>query len=285
MSLFVRFHKHIILICVCFQIILCSALAADLKSSTHMTLKVHNVGQGNCITVTYSENGHEQHMLIDAGSSSYGKELKYHEQHGQSPRRDEGPKAFQQASVDSPRFAIAPTPSTPRQVRRDHSPPKSVVKSQQIPDAPLRTEAKHLKLAVIQDIRSALGEVDRDRAITVKTIVITHPDIDHYSWLKDIFHHNNDIVENIILAGLPEHYNEATREWLYLVASKGANVYFPAIKYEQLRPDELPLVRFDGKFAQHAYTAPNGKIVDDDNAPVSPSFQEAFQFGKDFYIY
>lgn len=256
------------------------ASASASKSSAIVTIKVLNVGQGNCVTLKVEEEGEvPQYMLIDAGSSGFGKAIKFSQQIGELPPLRTPVKSSGYSSF--------------------RSPPPSTIKKHPIPSTPRQLEQKKIKQGAKQAIRAALGEgVEEDEfdsflvgnepnSIKVKTIVITHPDKDHYIWLKELFT-DNDRVENIVLAGLPEDYNKSTLDWLK--ANIGAvNIFFPALSYLPMKESTFEeIIRGDNKardYAEHACSDEDGIIKMDTGEPVSKEFQNAFYFGENIKVF
>jgi len=172
-------------------------------------IKVHNVGQGNCITLEAKDkDGNSQYMIVDVGSTAFAKEFKLLDQTSQQ---------------------LTP-PHSPTD--RSTSAPGTIKKSIQLPATQKNT--KGLKEGVQEEIRQALGQ--RKSAINIKTIIITHPDKDHYGWLSELLK-KDDMVENIILGGLPENYNLKTLE-LLRDRIEGTNIFFPVMGYSPIQVGE-----------------------------------------------
>lgn len=101
--------------------------------------------------------------------------------------------------------------------------------------------------------------------ISIKTVVITHPDKDHYNWLTKLFSHKNDKIGFLIFGGLPSHYYQSNQEefkdWLKLRLKNKTQIFFPAIQYEALAPKDLsnPLQEIlelekNDEFAPHIFS-------------------------------
>lgn len=173
----------------------------------------HRVGEGNCTTIAVSEKDKpKQYMIVDCGSQEF---------------RKTSHKGTDVLSTN-------PTPHTEQEILF------STRKKDQAPLARGTFKGTQLnKIATIKHIRAALGEEPEmdDSSIHVKTVVISHPDEDHFKWLPEILKASSeDKVGNIILGGRPEKYlnNTAFREWLEGWLSKPAgkkpHIFFLAVK-------------------------------------------------------
>ena len=236
-------------------------------------LKVHNVGTGNLVTVEVpSVDGAEpEYMIIDAGSRAYKQEIQY----------------FQEAISSG----IA-GPATPP---RGHSgePPAS---EQKHIDPVKNTGASNKKIIgvknkqkIIGDIRISLGDtgIKASIPINIKTVVISHPDSDHYGWLLDLFTHEDDHIEHLILGGWPCHYSFSSR-MLEKILDKGTTIYFPAIMDGTITPTDkhkleeilkLPAFSEELPFSPHSINLePYYWDAPSDYALHTPDFLRAFQF-------
>lgn len=269
-------------------------------------ITIHNVGQGNCITVKkkpspQSRNSKPEYMLIDAGSSAYGKEIKYIERQAQfiTPFPPVDPFAFTESAENSP--------SSATQLMRHPSPVSPFTREGYFEE--IRTK-----------IRQSLGALRKDSFIEVKTIIVTHPDEDHYSWLPKLFNNPRDKITNIILGGLPEHYNTETQHWLDQFIRKKTYVFFPAIQYEPIKSIKAIMPQNESKntvkdkkqdkkekrkyakekkrredtsftfkprqYAEQAFMTPEGQLLTSGlKQKIEGPFKEAFNFGEDVKIF
>ena len=180
-------------------------------------LKVHNVGTGNLVTVEIPSADGEaepEYMIIDAGSRAYTNEM-----------------LFSHEVVHSGTAIIAtplkgPGGEPPASLQRPIDPVKSASASDK------KIIGIKNKQEILNDIRKSLkpiGAKAKKAPIHVKTVVISHPDSDHYGWLLDLLTHKDDRIDHLILGGWPCHYSlneEVLKEFL----DKGTTIYFPAIK-------------------------------------------------------
>ena len=113
----------------------------------------------------------------------------------------------------------------------------------------------------------------------MKTVVITHPDSDHYGWLTKLFYHAEDHIDYLIFGGLPEAYDISGRlqfkEWIVDRLAKNSKIFFPAIQYEAITSFDDVLPHEGRTYALHQYATSNTDIEE---------FKEAFDFGKEVNI-
>jgi hypothetical protein len=234
------------------------SISNDLSASLNeeeIQVKVHNIGQGNCVTLRAFDEKQKRplYMLIDAGTSSFRREMIYNE---------------------------LQSPIKPGSINLDI--PPSVIKEPNFHSTLDEVEEEPAginEIEFINDMRKMFGEGDSDQPIHIKTVVITHPDADHYNWLPRIFNHPKDKIDYLILGGLPECYDPSGKlnlhKWIQARLKNKSKVFFPAIKYEaiitleEVRPSEKRT------FAPHDYTSIEGTLE---------AFKEAVSFGKNVKI-
>lgn len=232
----------------------------EVESAPKVTLKVHAVGQGNCVTLEVRKPNAKksEFMIVDIGSTSSEKEAKYTEyqiESSSAPQEDE------------PQTNQASGPATPVTKKNKPSIPESTLKDSDwhevLDDADIITSlTKSYREQFIRDMRQTLKKTRN--TISVKTVVITHPDQDHYGWLMKLFSHPNDIIEFLIFGGLPSHYypsdQQGFKDWLRLRLKNKTRIFFPAIQYKALNPEkddpfqEILNLEKERKFAPHTFS-------------------------------
>lgn len=268
----------------------------------HVTLRVHAVGEGNCVTLEVKNplTSLSEFMLVDIGSKAFANEAAYrHYQIESISQKEENPNSNQPSS----------SLHTPMKKKGELIPPESTVKS---PDWPIAMEDKktiiHLKQTYldkfIEDMRGMLKKTAKPEKkkksqskkstlkknqqpeqteispIAVKTVVITHPDQDHYGWLMELFSQTTDKIDFLIFGGLPSHYypsdQNTFKRWLRARLDNETKIFFPVIQYEALDPKNPdPLQTFiemekNDKFAPHIFSG--------DPKFSELSFAKAFHF-------
>lgn len=248
----------------------------DKEVDEDLILNVHNVGQGNLVTLRFPN---KEVMIVDAGSKGY-----------------EEPLAYQAALLD------LQSRTSQKKIRERHDlPPQSppatqIISAQLTPQStthpsdfsPLARFAQANKLSFTQDmfIENFRRELPKNgKGIRVKTVVISHPDVDHYNWLRHIFSHEEDKLEYLILGGLPNHYiNKEFILWLRKLPKFGTKVICPAVEHGNLNAgkeiDELFSKDKKDYIFKPFYSTP----LEDSYENNKKLFQDAFDFGEDIYI-
>ena len=140
-------------------------------------------------------------MLVDIGTSSYKKEISYTEFILNQRQEDED-----MPDLESPDSSFS-SPTIPKSTM------KKVKPSLQLEEDDWNKDKKHHKkgeeIPLLQDLRKRLENSqkikeqkplkDREskksiQPIYVKTVVITHPDKDHYGWLTKLFNEKEDHI-------------------------------------------------------------------------------------------
>lgn len=242
--------------------VLYSSVALSTQEESFINFVVHNIGQGNCMTAEIYDHENKKHnfFLMDAGSSAYKQDfdcqeyfrekyLKQDQEEKDLPKPQSvsslltTPKLNSISSILSDSDIQKPTPGVINRRARTKN-----------------TKNKRAEEKVVQDkineIRKALGAKTSSDSINLKTIFISHPDIDHYNWMPKIFNgktckDEEDRVENIILGGLPIFYNCGLLDWLQVKINQGTHVYFPAILCEQ------PILFIDRLFPKVPFIYPS----------------------------
>ncbi len=208
-----------------------TAAASELR----VFLDVNQMGQGQCCTIRAIRENEQRVIMVDGGSSSFLKEQVY--------------------------YRSKQIPST--KARKNTKTRTSNVTTLDIADLKMSTKtplsARDIKENLIKNLRLSLGDrgaefylselseealgsekiqsedVIEKTQIDVQTVLISHPDIDHYAWLPDLFGGSDDFIENIILGGLPEDYDVANKikfwPWLESMFAKGTRIFIPALTY------------------------------------------------------
>jgi len=272
------------------------------ESSPQVTLRVHAVGEGNCVTLEVKNplTGLSEFMLVDIGSKAFANEAAYTQYQIESILQKESNSNSNQASSSL---------HTPLKKKGELIPPESTVKSPDWEDAMEDKDTIiHLRQTYldkfIEDMRGMLKkptepqqekksrskkstlrknqqqEQTKISPIAVKTVVITHPDQDHYGWLMELFSQTTDKIDFLIFGGLPSHYYPSDRDtfkdWLRICLNNQTQIFFPAIQYDALDPKNLDplqmLIKMEknDEFAPHIFSG-------DPNFSKLP-FAKAFDF-------
>ncbi|OJX09818.1 MAG: hypothetical protein BGO77_00050 [Caedibacter sp. 37-49] len=286
--------------------------ASVTEQETKAILKVHSVGQGNCVSLEIKDTqGHSEFMLVDIGSSAFAKEAIY--TRAQSKVVPKSPEKSPETAIDKAKEVTVGTlvaanvpkfldgPSTPVKDKTEASLviPDSVIKKPDWSKTQINNQDVTPRNTVIEDfitemrIMLELKRVPKGKelnpTIYVKTVVITHPDRDHYNWLTKLFRHEEDKIDFLIFGGLPSHYYEDSDDraqfntWLTQRILNDCKVFFPAVQYDPVKPLDMadPLKEVLEKemkeeFSPHTFF--------DDPTFSSLPFAQAFNFGKNVII-
>lgn len=272
-----------------------SELNASAALEQEITLKVYNVGQGNLIILKVpakEENQPAEYMMVDIGSSSYAREWKYQKE--KQAENQDNLKKEEKENFQTPLRIRAPIV------------PQTEMKTPDLEDYDI-DEAKSDPskiLSFIKNLRKELKGEKRGRGrprknplLNIKTVVLTHPDYDHYGWLTKFFSEEEDdikcTVSNLIFGGFPKDYfpqennnvnenkvNEDKRkpwlDFLKRLSNDKTSIYFPGISKEPIKINALEDIS-NGKFenAVHAYDKPGESLM----------FGKAFEFQNDLRVY
>lgn len=274
---------------------------------TPVTLKMHRVGRGNAVTMSVGKGDEREYMLVDVGSSGYTGELVYSNQ-----SLEEG------TPPSSPRSP----PSTPRALQGSVT-PQSISRSPnyeallgqaekekgfKFPTTPQQPILELRKTFLEGKISSTANPSKILKTpIHVKTVVITHPDADHYRWLTKLFFNPKDKIDHLILGGQPNHYYNGISEsgrklelgiekfegWLNerFLTNPSMKVYFPAIGLAGLSATSSVLEAMGVEKKTTKGSTYNRKELSTHGPKVGPSihdepgqptnsFKEAFDFGE-----
>ena len=249
--------------------------------ASKVELEVYNVGQGNCVLVkTQHKKENPRYMLVDIGSSAHKKEFAYTKL--LSPLKDEKTEKQSPSSVD-----FSSSPSKPQSTVKEAFPYQDLESDEQSWNNSKKTRKKSEEEdSVIEKLRKKL-EVNQPKKekikvlpIHIQTVVITHPDTDHYKWLTKLFSEKMDHIENIIFGGHPENYDSSGtlnfEQWINDRLKNKSNIYFPTIQSNPIKTLKEVLPSKQRTYAQHFYTKPKEK---------EKRFGKAFEFGKDINVF
>lgn len=179
-------------------------------------LEVHNVGQGNFITVKVpkSDTAEEyEWMIVDAGSSAFTKEKTVLEK----LKDDEALKKI--IFSEDRRQSIGGG--------RASSVFGGFIDSKK--QEKFKTSTKALVREVLDKMKGSYLEEEEEKT-TIKTLIITHPDSDHCNFLEELVNQGIE-VGYVFLGGLPIRYMESqkeTMEALQELHRQGSKIYFAA---------------------------------------------------------
>jgi beta-lactamase superfamily II metal-dependent hydrolase len=199
----------------------------------YLVVRVFDVGQGNCVALRYKD----QSILFDCGS----KELQYPAIYDYKTTKDldddedvvfqvfKQPTALldhdQATSVNSLLDALSALDISSTRQRSDqafqaHSSESSSGDETDLLPKNKKKVLSEYKKGMLDDIREFLGE-------NVKTIMVSHPDEDHYNLISTVFEKGISRGTTIVLGGFYEDYNESFREWV--VKQKKNRVIFTGV--------------------------------------------------------
>ncbi len=283
--------------------------ASETEKGPKAVLKVHSVGQGNCVSLEVKDaQGRSEYMLVDIGSSAYANEAAYTQFQSSSlhvslPSEKDAEMAVDKAQEvglgglaagENAAELLSPFSTPVKEATKLTIPSSTIKESNWAKTQKDKQEIFWLRKTFVDDfilnMRTMLASSDEPKQlICVKTVVITHPDWDHYSWLMRLFCNKKDKINFLILGGLPSHYYEEDGDrvkftrWLSQRLKNGCKIFFPAVQYDPLDPSDIsdPLKRVlekekKGIFAPHTFSeAHNFSEL---------SFAKAFNFGSNVVI-
>ncbi|WP_032113971.1 hypothetical protein [Candidatus Paracaedibacter symbiosus] len=173
------------------------SFGAFCSDNSQVTTKIHNVGQGNMASFAF-DNGSEpkEYMIIDGGTTELPKD---------SDKYVKNEKIGKKAKPLSVKLRIT-TQKQYDETRYD---------------------------SFITNIRINIFGRSKNTE-RIKTIIISHPDEDHYNKIPELF--SNDELENIVLGGLLYQYDLTFIEWI-LHQRRNNNklkVFCPAVSFAPL---------------------------------------------------
>ncbi|AIL13657.1 hypothetical protein IM40_09445 (plasmid) [Candidatus Paracaedimonas acanthamoebae] len=268
------FKTFIIAYCLCLSISIKTQASSSILED-ECVVRVHPVGQGNCVTVEFQD----EVMIVDLGTTSIKNE-----------------SIIREALVREATLSLAA-----KKPKKKPSKPKSSIESPSELLAKLKESestkipSKTFKEECIRDISEILfkGPAASQK---IKTVLLTHGDIDHTNCLIDLVRRHKYTIENLVLGGMPEEY-ALDEEWLnYQLNCKGFKLYIPALSFGALDlnlwEEVLSLskqLQAENKLAPQAYSFPISHLQTpspQDN--LGHSFEEleaAFSFRQAFKIY
>ena len=174
--------------------------------------------------------------------------------------------------VDCGSHEFSKTLNTPTDVKvtssenpGEHITPRSIKKAKLTIQSSAVYGTKVNRGKTLNAIRQSLGATLGDQtnilpSISVKTVVISHPDSDHFNWIWHVLDASKDKLENIILGGRPEKYldNENFRIWLEKWLNKNSKVFFLAAEDSKVKNvDDLQRFKQKGyKLAPSLFSNP-----------------------------
>lgn len=273
-------------------------------SEIPVTLKAHPVGRGNAITVSVDNEGEREYMLVDVGSSGYAGEVIYS---SQAAEIEESLSSSSTTPFSTPISGQETLTKTPSSILRSPNFDRTLSMAEDEGKKPLRSPTK-----IITNIRKTFldGKIAKDTEdieimdipIYVKTVVITHPDADHYRWLTKLFSNKRDKIDYLIFGGQPHHYyggvSESGREpelsmnkfikWLkdLFAENETMKVYFPAASLASLsKIKEIKRAMGVKKGEKRKEPSTVGPPIHDLPDQETRSFKDAFNFGKNVKIH
>jgi hypothetical protein len=232
---FLFFSSFIYTLLIC-QLSYGSQLKAKLQDDSYFCeMKVFNVGQGSCAGFKFkdSQDAKEKILFVDGGSSAKHKEWHYTTQHKMSPRKN---FSHQDPSV-----------SPQKQKHRRKTPP-SVKKKNNFHKVTknVKTNNNKEKNDALKQFRTRFRQTyaeTEQKALDVNTVVVSHPEIDHYNLFPALLDPNKDHIENIILSGVPTSYKKSFLTWVKNFSQKRkTKIYFPCFKENLINPDKLDAI-------------------------------------------
>lgn len=234
-----------------------------------LDLEFYNVGQGNCILAKVTQHKQKpEYMLVDIGTSSFRKEFAYNKLVG--PINETLSPSQSLVSFDTPLSTKKKV--NPHQDLQEeawgNSP--SITKERREDENSFIHEIKN-KITIYKELKNTNKPI---AFAFLKTLVITHPDTDHYGLLTKLFSEKDDHIEHIIFGGLPEDYDKSGKlgfnQWIKKRLSNGSKIYFPSIQYAPIKALKDILPNPNRTYAAHSYTLPDQQ---------NQGFEDAFKFG------
>ena len=235
---------------------------ATFSDETEVVTKVHWVGHGNLVTIAVKDkDGKISHMMVDAGSTSRKKE-----------------NIFQENCLTPVKKDFIPT-TTPSSTTKKYN-YKENIEQEDIK----KYDSLNFENQLITNIRLTYNNKHKHKGIHIKTVIISHPDVDHYNLLPKLFYHSKDKIDYIIFGGLPESYdvsgNLGFREWIKNRLRTGSKVYFPTIQYKAITSLDEVLPKEGRTYAPPSYTPITGEWPEE----TIGHLKEAVDFGDNLKV-
>ncbi|OJW47266.1 MAG: hypothetical protein BGO67_07480 [Alphaproteobacteria bacterium 41-28] len=278
--------------------------------------EMDNVGQGQCsvLRCKNKETGKEESMLVDIGSTSYSKEFAYFKQQPETPQKKDKPE---KKKGEGPRKSIV----TPSDFEESTQNPDPKLIQEKVKEFIAKLRCQFLPTEKAQQEKAKEEEEKKEKTkkqkkrgrkkeeeeenppIYVRTVVISHPDQDHYGWLTKLFCEKNDRIDYLVLGGLPEHYDVSGKvkfyKWITARIANGTRVYFPAIQFEPIASMEEICIESEKcknrerTYAPYLYANPQNSLEYFIQRDKPFEFQgkkedhlsQAFNFGEEVQIY
>ena len=190
-----------------------SVYGSDTLRNSCFEVIVHRVGTGQCIVI----NGKKFSMMLDCGSTEY------------TPSYRVAPQGGDDLSLKKGELLHTPSPKTTLTATIKSERKQNVAK-----DVLLTLEKQStatIKKFMIENIRESIKEKNNQKGRFLKTLFITHPDVDHYNLAPEIFQ-ASDTIESIVLGGDPLNYTKSFTDWLKKMVQKAplsSKIYFLAL--------------------------------------------------------
>lgn len=238
------------------HVLFASSTGAEEKNKNYAQVKKFPVGDGGCTVIKFKRSGRAPEFLMyDAGSSSYKNEslfAQYDKKHG-SP-------------VKSATSSVVDTPS------RDSRHTPNVEKAKELGYSP------QTRKEICNDVCDYIGQ--GKQTIFCKTVIFSHPDRDHMSFLKSLVERGDFMIGNLILAGLPSQYSTGRpnrfANLIDTLIKRGTKVFLPAVKAGEIR-NFAEALKLDE--AEKYMPCIPGTLFDS-----SKHFEGALDFGKEFSL-
>jgi hypothetical protein len=172
-------------------------------------VNIYNVGSGNCITVSNRTSTGFASMIVDCGSRSFAPVAKF-----------QATLKLQSRSLNRQTSDVS---LIPQKAREELS----------------KSQVQGIVDETITEIRKSLSEkgnnLKDDEPIHVKTIIVTHSDIDHWNWIERVLNNPQDTIDTILLGGTPAQYDDTFLGFVILKALKmKTKVIFTALGFQPL---------------------------------------------------
>ncbi|MBW8308763.1 MAG: hypothetical protein K0M45_03850 [Candidatus Paracaedibacteraceae bacterium] len=284
---------------------LCFSLATLIRAQEtiredELVVRVHSVGQGNCITINF----HNKVMMVDCGTSSIKNEslvrkdlvkdaVKKLQEEEEGKKKGKGKK--KEASKRERTSVESPSDLFERIAKLDRD---------RVNSGEPELKAKVFKDQCCREINQVLLKYSpQDKSDPglkrIKTILLTHGDTDHTNLLTTVVKKKYKI-NNFILGGMPEEY-DLDEKWIdYHLKLKGFKLYIPALSFKafgetwswtQIIALSKELREKNG-LAPQAYSFPKGSIrirtqylAADFEGYSIKELEKAFNFGGKFQVY
>ena len=265
--------------------------AFGMQTGSEVELEVHNVGQGNCITVKVKRPNEDayDYMIVDAGANSFKKEAEIREKIKNYTKDDIKKMKVKKEQKKQTKKNISPGTS-PGASSESSSSSKSFVVGNQIYPSHFKGSDIIAK-EIVANIKKKLfrEESEAKSKINLKTIVITHADSDHYNLYDKLLMGDSGEyrrVEYLILGGPQSSYftdksdkksdKGKLARLIESLKEAGTKVYFTG-SGEYVDPSQLTPEKYLPPFYSLSEAQKNKGVTD----TVFQPFKDAFKFAND----